>query len=375
MKRILCSLIVIFSSITIFASSIFEVEVEAFGNYDIKDKTFYIGSLYSDIKSTDLEFKEYAKILASYLTFKGGNLVKKSSEADVYIMLGYGINDAGTRTYSSPIIGNTTVSSVTSYTDYYGNVHSNVNYNNVGVVGYKQNTTEQYKRYVYIEAYSTTLTDEDELEMLWKTTITSSGYSNSLREVYPIMMYAARFNLGTATEGQAKYKESSDGFTEFMYTNMRGEVYDTFLFHLANSGKVIDSRYIKYFQFKNSSNKVQQREVSIAFALLTPHTTTFYIKSPAAIKLLKDLCLEYDGKSYKADVKETQYLSKYQSEQYQVVTFNVGITDLSKPLNISDNLPEKKKIFMVSWQDIRELEKKIYCVVEDYRLDDSPKWG
>ena len=64
-----------------------------------------------------------------------------------------------------------------------------------------------------------------------------------------------------------------------------------------------------------------------------------------SLNYLKDLCLEYDEKSYKADILETKYLGKYQSEQFQVVTFNIGLTDLSKPINLKDNLPEKKGFY------------------------------
>jgi hypothetical protein len=136
----------------------------------MQGKTFYIVPGGDENVQIDLIYKEYTKYVASYIIFKGGIETEDTLNADVCILLNYGVNE------STPIFKNI------SFSD--GDVISK--------------PVDQYRRYIDIYAHNNHNIDE----MLWKTNIESIGKSNDLRYLFPYMMYAGKDFLGI----DSKYK-------------------------------------------------------------------------------------------------------------------------------------------------------------------------
>ena len=161
------------------------------------------------ITPADLQFQEYAEYLKRVLNKKGYTFTTSAEEADTAVFLSYGIGDPETYHYSYdfPVLGETgfyshtyitrttkddktTYGRVTTYTPRYG-ITGYRTYIGSGVV---------YNRFALITAFDYELFKKDEKEVqLWKTTITSTGSSDDLRLVFPVLMAASVPHLGTDT--------------------------------------------------------------------------------------------------------------------------------------------------------------------------------
>ncbi len=164
MKKSLFLVLLLFITSEIFALGEYHIEVSSLGDYPMRGKTFYVVSGNENISTKSLDFKEYVKYVASYIIFNGGVETQDLLNADICVLLNYGIGD------STPIFKNI------SFSD--GDVISK--------------PVDQYKRYIDISAYN----NHDIEEMLWKTTIESTGGTNDLRQLFPMMMYVGRNYLG-----------------------------------------------------------------------------------------------------------------------------------------------------------------------------------
>lgn len=158
----------------------------------------------------DLQFQEYATYLMRVLSTQGYISAQSADEADLAIVLSYGIGDPQTHQYSFdlPTWGQTGVSSSNTYgtATTYGNTTS-VNATTIytptyGVTGYNTyaGTRTSFFRYALITGYDFEKYKETEQQIqLWKTTITSTGSSGDLRRVFPILISAAVPYLATNT--------------------------------------------------------------------------------------------------------------------------------------------------------------------------------
>ena len=163
----------------------FVTEIKEFGNYDVKNKTFYIVSGDEAISNNDLEFKEYASYYAENLKIKGAIETTDKDNADICILMNYCITDQSYQeTIPIPQFGVTSVASTTTK-------GSRTTYQyNYGTTGYKyvQNNVSNYLRVVNIYAYDNKSRDSEPV-MLWKTNFQSSGSSSDLRRVIPCMLF------------------------------------------------------------------------------------------------------------------------------------------------------------------------------------------
>jgi hypothetical protein len=154
------------------------------------------------IAASDLLFREFAHYVDRALQRRGFEQAASAEEAEVAILLNYGIGEPKTTayTYSLPIYGQTgggmaTYSGSTlgpgglSSTE--GTIYQQPTY---GVVGSETQTglITRYSRYlildaVDLEAYRKT----QAIVPLWKTTVTSTGSSADLRLVFPVRVGAS----------------------------------------------------------------------------------------------------------------------------------------------------------------------------------------
>lgn len=171
----------------------------------------------------DLQFQEYAQYVKRALQARGFQPAERPEDADVAIVLSYGIGDPQTRqyTYSLPVWGQTGVSSSHTYgtatafgnmATYSGTTTYTPSY---GVTGYTTHvgSVTTYFRYALITAYDfAEFRATNKQVQLWRTTITSSGSSGDLRRVFPILISAGVPHLDSNTGQQVEVQlyESDD---------------------------------------------------------------------------------------------------------------------------------------------------------------------
>ena len=164
-------------------------ERKSFGDYDVKNKTFYIESGDESVSSSDLEFKYYAGYYAENLKIKGAIETADKENADICILLNYCITDKSYQeTIPIPEFGRTSIASTTTK-------GSTTTYQyNYGTTGYHyvQNNVSNYLRVVNVYAYDNKSRDSEPV-MLWKTNYKSEGYSGDLRKVIPYMLYSDNY--------------------------------------------------------------------------------------------------------------------------------------------------------------------------------------
>jgi hypothetical protein len=189
----------------------FNVAVDSLASQQASNKKTYLlipGN--EGVTWDDLQFQEYATYLMRVLNAQGYVLAKSADEADLAIILSYGIGDPQTHQYSFnlPTWGQTGVSSANTYgtATTYGNttsVNATTTYTpTYGVTGYNTytGTRTTFFRYALITGYDFEKYKETEQQtQLWQTTITSTGSSGDLRRVFPILIGASAPYLATNT--------------------------------------------------------------------------------------------------------------------------------------------------------------------------------
>ncbi len=162
------------------------------------------------VEVKDLQFREYAAYVERALLSLGYTKGARLEDTDIAISLGYGIGEPETSqyTYSLPTYGQTGVSSANTYgtVNTYGNSSTysgTTTYTpTYGVTGSTTHTgtLTTYYRYMWLDAF-----DLEEFRktknriQLWKTTVTSTGSSGDLRQVFPILVAASKPHIGSNT--------------------------------------------------------------------------------------------------------------------------------------------------------------------------------
>jgi len=177
--------------------------------------TFVLLPGFKDFNQGSLQYKEYAAYVESALLDKGFVKANNIGDAHLAIFLVYGIGDPQEHqfTYSLPIWGQTGVASSSTFgtINTFGNTgtySATTTYTpTYGVVGSSTHTGTRitYFRYFWLDAIDL---DEyrrtEKVSQLWKTTVTSTGRSGDLRQVFPVMVGAAKEYFGTNTGKKVK---------------------------------------------------------------------------------------------------------------------------------------------------------------------------
>lgn len=213
----------------------YTTSVSSFGNYNLVGKTFYIESGDKSVTSSDVEFREYAKYIANSLNLQGAKETSDKRNADMCILVNYGISDESyTETVPFPIWGQTGISSINTTSNttgsaygsatrignsVYGSVQGNSSTNTTtrvnptyGITGYTSvdRRVRQYCRVLNVYSYDNKQTTEP--TMLWKTNLLSCGSSSDFRKVLPYMAYTAWGKMGNSTDGNESYTTLEDDY-------------------------------------------------------------------------------------------------------------------------------------------------------------------
>lgn len=193
-------------------------------------KTYILLSGVKEINKTDLQFIEYANYVDAALASRGFIKAQDKEKADVAIFLIYGIGNPqeNTYNYSLPIIGQTGVSSSTTYgnintfgntSTYSGSTFYTPTYGVTGHVPVSRSYVT-YFRYLILDAIDLdSYKQTQQMNQLWQTTVTSTGSSGDLRIVLPILVAASQKYMGVNTGKKIYIKLSRDRVVEIKKLN------------------------------------------------------------------------------------------------------------------------------------------------------------
>ena len=159
---------------------------------DLTEKTYRIKSINGKKAVVSLREKSRLKIIEKMLSDSG--FTKTSSSSPSYnLQIVYGITEPKTKVGASPIIGQTGVSSSTTY----GNINSYGSYNSTtynnpsyGVVGSSTYTYDTYTRFLSVKGL------DRRGEEVFDTQAVSAGSSGDIDKVLPILAFNMISYLG-----------------------------------------------------------------------------------------------------------------------------------------------------------------------------------
>jgi hypothetical protein len=183
-----------------------EVNIDSLRGDTSKDKRdFIIVSGKAGVETTDLQFKEFSRYVTNALDNIGYERSSDPRKAGIVVFLNYGIGAPKTTyySYSYPVYGftgggatkftaTTRDETSTKTVETEGEITQTPEF---GVVGTRSRTESKttYDRYIILEAASVArLIADQEIEPVWRTTITSTGASNDFRTVFPILLAAGQ---------------------------------------------------------------------------------------------------------------------------------------------------------------------------------------
>ena len=220
MKKILFALALMMGAICVMGQDVYESEIQSFGDYDMKGKTFYVISANPNISNNDLEFLDYKDYITQCLILKGAILCENSDSADVCVLFDYGVVDKSyVANVAIPVWGIITTSRY-------------INTIVTGVLNTKENIKD-YRRVINLYAYDNKNRTSDPV-MLWKTNIASSGISRDLQEVIPYIAYSGIQYMGKQSNGIKHRTVNHDNVNTYFIKN---KYYITDNLYLVHSNK------------------------------------------------------------------------------------------------------------------------------------------
>lgn len=190
------------------------VKVDSLRSSDAANKIKYVlfpGN--KDTPDTELQYIEFSQFIHRGLQHNGF-ISSNPQEADIVIYVFYGIGapQQNLYSYSQPQWGQTGISSsyTTGMVQSYGNTATYSGQTTYipeyGITGYSSQVGSYvtYDRYLVLGAidWQNFLRNNKQVVEVWKTVVTSTGSSNDLRKVFPVMVAAARPYFGKRTENQ-----------------------------------------------------------------------------------------------------------------------------------------------------------------------------
>jgi len=189
--------------------------------------TYFLKHASNPATDITLQFREYASLVERTLRSKGLVRVLDSDQAQLVVLLDYGIGDEKrtSRVYSVPTFGQTgNTATYNPGVSYRGQVQIPPSVTNTPTMGVTGSSTgsvvdSSYDRWLKLTAISSPeFKTNGTIRELWQVDVKSTGSSNDLRRILPIMVYAAREYIGVNT-GKAvdiKVKDGKKDFQSFL---------------------------------------------------------------------------------------------------------------------------------------------------------------
>ncbi len=188
------SILLFLSIFLVGCNSAVNVDVDAICSTSAKEKCKYILVPGNDhCSSQDLQFLEFANCTDKALEDTGFVKVTSEEEADVAIILSYGISDPQPyqQSYSLPVWGKTGWDS--SYGVIGSTNHLSTSFLFLRSLSLMGVEPENYKK-------------KNELVGIWSTNAVSMGESGDLRKIFPYLLAASKLHFADNTGGKVKYK-------------------------------------------------------------------------------------------------------------------------------------------------------------------------
>lgn len=182
-------------------------------NAEMKRRYVLLSGL-KNINPDDPQFKEFACYVEKALALKGFIKANDFEDAELAIFLTYGIEgQENLITYLLPVWGQTGISSsfshgsittsgdITTYSGWTTYIPS------YGITGYIPivKTHETYFRFLIIDAVDLEeYKRSQKIVSVWRTIVTSTGSSNDLRRVFPVLIGASKSYIGADTKKKIK---------------------------------------------------------------------------------------------------------------------------------------------------------------------------
>lgn len=141
--------------------------------------------------ANDLVYNEFAGYIISALSAQGYSQAKTENDADILIILRYGISEPQQQVETGP-------SPLLMLSDSQA-------FRSLGLLGALDGprTTTYYHRFIVLDAIDLNeYKISQNISPLWKTTITSIGTSGDLRQLFPIMVAASSQHIATNSTQQ-----------------------------------------------------------------------------------------------------------------------------------------------------------------------------
>ena len=287
---------------------------ESYGEYDVKNKTFYIIPLDSNISKNNLEFKEYSNEFEKSLIYSGAVKSDDEETADMCILMDYGISDESyVEETSVPIYGQTGISSITTTSNTtgntYGNIYSygNYAYGNIsanstttkrtvivpryGITGYETISKNVSKYLKYVSLYAFDNQEKVDVKMIWQINIACEDSTNQLRKIIPYMAYSTRCEYGKKNKDISSYS-----------------VYESdYMYRLFESGFLLKDNVSVY-----PEAIVSNEDFQVAFVAKDENATSVCIRKTKGINgyylFGPKMYLEVNGNKYEGKVANDNYL-------------------------------------------------------------------
>lgn len=304
----------------------YTTSVSSFGSYNVLGKTFFIESGDKSVSSTDVEFREYANYITNSLKLQGAKETTDKKNADMCILVNYGISDESyTETVPFPIWGQTGISSISTTSNITGtNTTTRVN-PTYGITGYTSvdRRVSQYCSVLNIYSYDNELNNEP--IMLWKTNLLSCGSSSDFSKILPYMAYTAWGKMGNSTDGTESYTTLEDDY----------------FFHCWKLG-ILNQSNITTFPSANQTNAPSNFQIAIV-EKASSETILIIRKSgcPSYYSINPNTYIEYNDQKYFIKSVDNytlgQKIKKECGLRYLCLHFP-SIPDNAKYINIIENV-------------------------------------
>ena len=187
-------------------------------------RTYFILPQSESVSSDSLEFREFSRAVEKILAMKGGIRTHDLNAADTVLFLSYGIGPEkrSQQSFSIPTFGQTgvasshtsgtvsgrSISATTTYMPSYGITGSN---------NFSYNVSE-FDRWLRLSSVTSESLKNNHPKESWGIEVKSSGTSNDIREVFPVMVFASKdyVNINSGKSIKVKVKESDKRLKQFL---------------------------------------------------------------------------------------------------------------------------------------------------------------
>ena len=204
---IISLVLVVFYGCSTVPTTYIGVIVDSYGSdANLTKKTYMLMPEDTNINPDDLEFSEYAEKISTMLLAAGYNRTYNYNDANLLIIVRYGISDPQTYKQSVPVIGlvptgeKTTTGTIRGRGNNATYTEKTTEEKSFGVTGYRNVTATVFTRHLALFCYDLDYSKINKTEkIIWKSFAVSTGSKNDLRAIFPYLTRALEQYIGKNT--------------------------------------------------------------------------------------------------------------------------------------------------------------------------------